>query len=288
MKAALFPGQGVRPASVLEMLDPTDPTVRTATDVLGVDVRKQVEIGMRGQRKELPTLVAQPAIFVASVAAWRRAENAGERPTALAGHSLGEYAALVAGGAWSFEHALCVVQVRAAASHKACRAGEGGMAALQDLSLEQAEEIAVEAGVTVANDNAPGQVVVSGERAALDVCAALTARRGGRSVLLGVEGPFHTVAMAAAATKLHDALDHVLIRMPDVPVVSNVTARPYRAPGEIRKLLVEQMTGRVRFRESLQWLWSEGVRDFVDMGPGRIAAGLARRTVRVLEEAVNV
>lgn len=286
MKAALFPGQGVKPASVLEALDPADPTVRTANDVLGVDLRKQVEIGMRGRRNELPTVVAQPAIFVASVASWRRAEEA--TFTGLAGHSLGEYAALVAGCAWSFEHALCVVQVRASASDKACRAGEGGMAALQDLSLEESEEVAAEAGVTVANDNAPGQVVVSGARAALDACAALTARRGGRSVLLGVEGPFHTVAMSAAATKLRDALDHVSIRMPVVPVISNVTARPYRAPGEIRKLLVEQMTGRVRFRESLQWLWSQGIREFVDMGPGRVAAGLARRTARALEEAVNV
>jgi [acyl-carrier-protein] S-malonyltransferase len=268
---------------VLEALDPADPTLLTADEILGVDIRKQVSIAMRGGRKSLPTLIAQPAIFVAGVAVWQRTRDEGERFGAIAGHSLGEYAALVAGGAWSLQHALCVVQVRAAAMHEACTAGEGGMAALLGLPLAEVEAIASEAGATVANDNAPGQVVVSGSHAELERCAALAAEGGGRSMLLGVEGPFHTPRMARAAERVRDALDHVAIRMPEVPVISNVSARPYRAPGEVRKLLVEQMTSRVRFTESLEWLWLEGGREYTDMGPGRVVAGLARRSAESME-----
>jgi [acyl-carrier-protein] S-malonyltransferase len=284
MKAALFPGQGISREMVLESLDPHDPTVEAANDILGTDIRKQLSIGIRAQDQGLPSFVAEPAIFTASLVSWQRARDEGQSFSHVVGHSLGEYAALVAGGAWSFKHALCVVRVRAWATHQACRAGgDGGMLALLGSTLKQAEELASESGAAVANDNAPGQVVVSGSRAALERCAALAPRYRSRCIKLDVEGAFHTSAMLPAVEHVRDALDHVLIRQPELPVISNVTARPYRAPGEIRKLLVRQMTERVRFRESVEWLWSRGCREFTDLGPGRVVAGLARRTAAHLE-----
>lgn len=281
MRVGLFPGQGVRPELVLGALDPSDETVQEANDLLGVDLGKSVTIAMRGGRRELPTEVAQPAIFVASVASFRRAEKANDEDfDVLAGHSLGEYSALVAGGALAFAHALSVVKVRAKAMSDACRSGDGGMAAVLGLSFAQVQEIAERNEATIANDNAPGQVVLSADRATLARCAEQVNRAGGRSTLLEVSGAFHSDAMIPARRPLADVLEHVWIRSPELPVISNITARPYRAPGEIRKLLVDQLTGRVRFRSSLDWLVANGVTDFIDLGPGKVVAGLARRTVQ--------
>lgn len=278
--AGLFPGQGVRPQLVLDALDPADETVQEANALLGVDLRKSVSIAMRGGRRELPTEIAQPAIFVASVASFRRAEKSEDNDiTVLAGHSLGEYPALVAGGAISFGHALSVVQVRAKAMSDACRSGDGGMMAVLGLSFADVQEIAERNEATIANDNAPDQVVLSAERSTLARCAEQVSRAGGRSTLLEVSGAFHSSAMLPARRAVADVLEHVWIRSPEIPVLSNITARPYRAPGEIRKLLVEQLTGRVRFRSCLTWLAEKGVTEFVDLGPGRVVAGLARRTV---------
>lgn len=281
MTLGLFPGQGIKAKIVLEALTVDDPYLLQADDVLGYDLRRRTQIAAGNGTAVLPTAIAQPAIFVASMISWR-GEN--RSFNCLTGHSLGEYAALVAAGSISFGHALCAVAVRADAMHRAARANPGGMAAVLGLDVAQASEIADATGAWIANDNAPGQVVLSGSEEILAAAGSLVRAAGGRSVLLDVSGPFHSPAMATAADALKDALDHVSIRSPRVPVISNVTARPYRAPGEIRKCLLLQLTEKVRFTESLRWLWDQGVRAFEDIGPGDVTAGLARRSFRSFAE----
>ena len=276
MRIGLFPGQGVPVRTVLAALSPEHSLVKKASEVLCYDLHKQVEQIAKRERSVMPTSLAQPAIFTASVAAWH--ERADEQFDFFLGHSVGEYAALVAGGSMSFEQALCVVQVRGAAMQKAALEANGGMVALIDLTLDEVEAIADATGTVVANDNSPAQVVLAGDHDALVDAATQTRERGGRAVRLDVTGPFHTPEVASAATPLRDALEHISIRSPSVPVISNVSTAAYRAPGEIRKLLIEQLTSRVRFREALERLWLSGANEFHDFGPGRIIAGLAART----------
>ena len=283
MAVGLFPGQGVAAADVYASLPARDELLTIADDVLGYDLRRRVESAARRKGAKLPTLLAQPALFVAGLISLRAARDEGRSFDAYAGHSLGEYAALVAGDAFSFESGLGAVKARAEAMEDAAQASVGGMVAILGLDLDEVASIAERAGAYVANDNAPGQVVVSGPEAALAAAGEAARERGARAVLLEVSGPFHSPAIAPAERPLREALDHIEVRVPAVPVVSNVSARPYRAPGEIRSLLVEQLTGRVRFRESLQWLWEHGYREHEDLGPGRVAAGLAQRTFRALE-----
>lgn len=286
MRLGLFPGQGVPVRKVLAALPADHPTVNQASDILCYDLRKRVEQVARRERSVMPTSLAQPAIFTASVLGWR--EHDGEPFDAFLGHSVGEYAALVAGGSMSFDQALCVVQVRGEAMQKAALEVDGGMVAIIDLGLSDVEEIAAQSGALVANDNSPVQVVLAGDEQALVEAAALARPRGGRAVRLDVTGPFHTPQVAVAGPPLRDALEHISIRSPRVPVVSNVSAEPYRAPGEIRKLLIDQLTSRVRFREALEGLWRSGVTDYHDLGPGQIVAGLASRTFGALRETAAV
>lgn len=278
MRVGLFPGQGLGARHVLDALPHDDPHVRIADEVLGYRVLQRVESVARRPTATLPTSLAQPAIFTAGVASYRRAQAAGDVPDCLLGHSLGEYAALVAGGAMSFEQALGVVAVRGEVMQAAGRNHAGAMAAVIGLDLGHIEQIALNTGVDIANDNAPGQVVLAGLEDRIAQAAAAARAAGGRSILLDVAGAFHSLAMTTAAEPLRDALDHIEIRSPGNPVLSNVTARPYRAPGEIRRLLVEQLTKPVRFREGVEWLWRCGIRTFVDYGPGRVVSGLAQRT----------
>lgn len=283
MKVGLFPGQGIPARAALAALRPESTVVREASEILCYDLRKRVAHVAGSPRSVMPTSLAQPAIFTASVAAWQ--ERSDERLDFLLGHSVGEYAALVAGEAISFKHALCAVAVRGKAMETAARSAHGGMAALVDLSLVEAESIARASGSLIANDNSPTQVVLAGGDEALAEAASLARARGGRAVRLEVTGPFHTAGIASAAPALRAALDHIAIRLPRIPVVSNVSAAPYRAPGEIRKLLVEQLTTRVRFREALENLWQEGVDGFHDFGPGKVVAGLAARTFGAVADA---
>jgi [acyl-carrier-protein] S-malonyltransferase len=275
MKVGLFPGQGITAKTVLDALPDNDLLVATASEVLGYDLRNRVESVAKRQRSVLATSIAQPAIFTASLVSFFAG---GARCDALVGHSLGEYAALVAGEALSFEHGLHAVQVRGEAMNSIASRSTGGMVALLDLSISESEEVADQAGVSIANDNCPGQIVVAGDDDGLARAAEQAKARGGRAVRLEVTGPFHTSAMASAAAALRDVLDHVVLRSPKIPVISNVSARAYRAPGEIRKLLVEQLTSKVRFRESLIGLQERGFDRFYDFGPGRVVARLAART----------
>jgi malonyl CoA-acyl carrier protein transacylase len=284
MIVALFPGQGIPARTVLDALVQGDPALGSASDVLGFDLRRKVEIAARRKGAMLPTSLAQPAIFTASLIGFFAREAEGRGYDFVIGHSLGEYSALVAARALNFHDALRCVAARADAMQAASRHTGGGMAALLGLDLEAAEDIGRRTGVMVANDNAPDQTVVAGGEQALAAAAALARSRGGRSVLLDVSGPFHTPGMRPAGSALEVALSEADVRAPRVPVISNVTARPHGGPGEIEELLVTQLSERVRFRESLAWLWERGVRDYEDIGPGRVVAGLAQRCFADLEK----
>lgn len=274
MRAALFPGQGVDAAAVLEGLEGA-PLAGLANELTGTDLAAAVARCAARTRPVLPTAVAQPALLVAGLAAHERAVAANGPFDLYAGHSVGEYTALAAAGAVTHEDALRLVCVRGRAMRDAARAAGGGMAAVKGVGIAELEALCERAGAVVANDNSPVQLVVSGPDEALAEVARLVRELGGRCLLLAVEGAFHSPAMASAADALRDALERVDLRMPAARVVANVTARPYRAPGEIRSLLVRQLTARVRFRESMEWLAASGATAFVDLGPGRVAGKLA-------------
>jgi [acyl-carrier-protein] S-malonyltransferase len=282
MKVGLFPGQGIPAQTVFDALPEDHEVVTRAHEILGYDLRRRVGMGARRSGAMLPTSLAQPAIFTAGVLAH------GEEGTGhfdyFAGHSLGEYAALVAAGAIGFDDGLQAVAVRGEVMQEAARNVPGGMAALMNLDFDLVQTIADKSGVVVANDNAPGQVVVSGSDEALAEAAAMARSEGGRAVLLEVSGPFHSAAMEPAAAGLAEVLDRIEIRSPSVPVISNVTARPYKSVAEVRELLVRQLVHGVRWRESCEWLWAQGVRDLHDFGPGRVAAGLVQKTFKAIHK----
>jgi [acyl-carrier-protein] S-malonyltransferase len=278
MIVGLFPGQGIPAATVLDALPAGEALLDGASEVCGYNLRRKVEIAARRKGALLPTSVAQPAIYVASMISYRRAKEEGRQFDFFAGHSLGEYSALAAAGAFDFEPGLRCVLARAEAMQVASKRAPGGMAAVLGLDLDAVEGIADRAGVQVANDNGPGQAVLAGGEEELAVAAARVRSQGGRSVLLEVSGPFHTAAMASAAPVLRRALAGVEIGDLGVPVVSNVTARPHGSPHEVAELLVRQLSSRIRFRESLEWLRAQGVTEWHDFGPGRVVAGLAQRT----------
>ncbi|CAN5662330.1 ACP S-malonyltransferase [soil metagenome] len=277
MRVGLFPGQGIPARKVLSALSGAE-ELGLAEEVLGWDLLRRVEVGARGKGTALPTSVAQPAIFLAGVRAWRMRMREGATFDFFAGHSLGEYTALVAAGSMSVEDGLLAVAARAEAMHEAGRRSPGAMAAVIGLEFEDAAAIAEEAGVEIANDNAPGQVVLSGDEDRLATVAGAVGARGGRSVLLEVEGAFHTAAMAPAEPALSAVLGGIEVMAPQVPVVCNVTARPYERARDIKGFLLRQLTERVLWRESLIWLWRAGVSEHEDLGPGKVVAGLAQRT----------
>ena len=240
---------------------------------------------------------AQPALMAVSVATLRALEAEGvalARDAAfVAGHSLGEYSALVAAGALEVGAAARLLRLRGRAMQAATPLGVGAMAALLGLDVEAAAAVAAEAAqgevCEVANDNAPGQVVVSGHKAAVERAVAIAAGRGAkRSVMLAVSAPFHCALMAPAAEAMREALAEATLRAPAVPVVCNVRAEAVSDPETLRALLVEQVTATVRWRESVLWMAARGVREQVEVGAGKVLSGLVRRIDRDLAAvAVN-
>jgi [acyl-carrier-protein] S-malonyltransferase len=200
----------------------------------------------------------------------------------LAGHSLGEYSALAAAGALSIEDTARLLKQRGQAMQRAVPVGEGAMAALLGLDLPVAEEVAKEAAendvCTCANDNAPGQVVVSGHKAAVERAVEIAKAKGARrAMMLNVSAPFHCPLMAPAAAEMAEALKTVTLNPPVRPIVANVTAKEISQPEEIRRLLVAQVTGLVRWRESVTYMAEGGVDTFVELGAGKVLTGLAKR-----------
>jgi [acyl-carrier-protein] S-malonyltransferase len=203
----------------------------------------------------------------------------------VAGHSLGEYSALAAAGSFSIGDAARLLRIRGDAMQKAVPVGVGAMAALLGLDLAAAEEVARQAATEeevceVANDNANGQVVVSGHKAAVERATEIAKGKGAkRAMMLSVSAPFHCALMEPAAEVMANALAGVHIHPPAVPLVANVIAEPLTDPTEIRRRLVEQVTGTVRWRESMLWLGANGVDRMAEIGAGKVLAGLAKRIV---------
>jgi [acyl-carrier-protein] S-malonyltransferase len=234
---------------------------------------------------------AQPALLAVSLAVVRVLEsggfNIGHHATYMAGHSLGEYSALSAARAISVRDAVRLVKRRGHAMQEAVPVGIGAMAALLGIDIEIATEIAEAAAdaqvCTVANDNGPGQIVVSGHREAVERAIALAAARGARrSIMLPVSAPFHSPLMAPAARVMAEALADTRIEAPLAPVVANVTATPTSDPAEIRQLLVAQVMRMVRWHESVQVFVTDEVEEVVELGAGRVLAGLVKRIDRNL------
>ena len=234
---------------------------------------------------------AQPALMATSMAAFRalEAEGIGITDAAMvAGHSLGEYSALAMAGAISVADTARLLRLRGEAMQAAVPVGVGAMAALLGLDFDAVQSVAAEAAAgevcQAANDNDPGQVVVSGHKAAVERAVELAKERGAkRAVLLPVSAPFHCELMAPAAYKMKEALAAVNIQAPAVPVVSNVRAAGVSDPDEIRELLVQQVTGSVRWRESVMWMASQGVDQIWEIGAGKALSGMVRRIDRAID-----
>jgi [acyl-carrier-protein] S-malonyltransferase len=286
--AFTFPGQGSQAVGMGAGLSDASPAARAVFDEVDAALGEKLSDVIRNGPAERLTLTenAQPALMAVSIAALRALEDRGvsvERHVAfVAGHSLGEYSALAAAGALGVGDAARLLRLRGRAMQEAVPVGEGAMAALLGCDLEQAQALAEAAAqgevCQVANDNAPGQVVISGAKGAIDRAIARAAEFGvRRAAPLPVSAPFHSALMGPAQEKMRAALAEAEITTPVAPVVVNVLAAPLSDPEDIRASLVEQVTGMVRWRESVAWLAAQGVTDFYEIGAGRVLSGIARR-----------
>lgn len=237
------------------------------------------------------TANAQPALMTVSLAAMRALEERGFNLAAqasyVAGHSLGEYSALCAAGTFSVSDTARLLRIRGNAMQAAVPVGEGAMAAIIGLEHGDVEAICAEASANgacaIANDNGGGQLVISGSKTAVEAAAAAASEKGAkRALMLPVSAPFHSSLMSPAADAMREALANVEMKKPCVPLVANVLASPIDDPEEIRVRLVEQVTGQVRWRESIEWMASNGVTQLMEIGAGKVLSGLARRIDRSL------
>jgi [acyl-carrier-protein] S-malonyltransferase len=297
--AFVFPGQGAQTIGMGKDLAEAYPEARAVfeevDDALGEPLSDLIWEG------DLDTLTltqnAQPALMATSIAAVRALEAEGigmERASFVAGHSLGEYSALCAAGVLSLADTARLLRIRGIAMQEAVPVGLGAMAALLGLDFAAVRDVANDAAqgdvCEAANDNDPGQVVVSGHKAAVERAVELAKARGAkRAVMLPVSAPFHCALMAPAADVMDKALSDVSFGVPTVPVVPNVRAQACSDPTELRALLVEQITGAVRWRESVAWMAGQGVTEIWEIGAGKALSGMVRRIDRsVVTRAVGM
>ena len=288
-RAFTFPGQGSQTVGMGKDLAAAYPEARAVFQEVDEALGQRLSAIMFEGPDDILRLTenAQPALMAVSLAVVRVLESKGVRladhAAYVAGHSLGEYSALCAAGTFSLSDTARLLKTRGQAMQKAVPVGHGAMAALLGLDLETAQEVAAEAAqgevCDVANDNAPGQVVVSGATAAIERAVEIAKAKGAkRALLLPVSAPFHCSLMQPAADAMAQALAEVSMQAPVVPLVANVLAQPISDPADIRQRLVEQVTGVVRWTESITWLTGQGgVTHLAELGTGKVLTGLAKR-----------
>lgn len=294
--AWLFPGQGTQKVGMGVALRQASPAAAAvfdqADEALGEPLSELIFQGPQERLNE--TANAQPAILTCSIAALEASRAAVPElaaPRWAAGHSLGEYTALVAAGALPFSDAVRVVRLRGEAMQRAVPPGEGAMAAIvggtpqdvEDLCAAVRDELGSETALAPANFNAPGQVVIAGHARAVALASKLSASKKLKAIPLRVSAPFHCSLMAPAARELKRHLAELTIRRPQFPIVSNVDARANQDASRVTELLVRQVDGPVRWQETLEFLAQQGTTQALEIGPGRVLAGLARRAVPALE-----
>jgi len=291
--AVTFPGQGSQAvgmgASLIEASSAAKAVFEEVDEALGEKLSATI---LEGPEETLTlTANAQPALMAVSIAALRAMEEKGfslkDSAAYVAGHSLGEYSALCAAGTFSIADTAKLLRIRGNAMQAAVPVGEGAMAAIIGLEHADVEAIcadaASEGSCQIANDNGGGQLVISGSKASVEKAADAAKEKGAkRALLLPVSAPFHSTLMGPAADAMAEALANVEMNAPCVPLVANVLAAPVSDADEIRTRLVEQVTGQVRWRETIEWMGENGVTNLMEVGSGKVLSGLARRINRDL------
>lgn len=290
--AFVFPGQGAQTIGMGKALAEAYPAAKAVFEEVDEALGEKLSALIWEGEAETLTLTenAQPALMATSMAALAamKAEGIGlERASFVAGHSLGEYSALAAAGAFSVGDCARLLRARGRAMQEAVPVGVGAMAAILGLDLDTVRDVAEAAAqgevCAAANDNDPGQVVVSGHKGAVERAVGIAKEKGAkRAVLLPVSAPFHCALMQPAAEVMREALAGVAIAAPVVPVIANVRAAPVSDPDEIRALLVEQVTGAVRWRESIEAMGAAGVSEIWEIGAGKALSGMVRRIDRAI------
>ncbi len=291
--AVTFPGQGSQAVGMGQALIETSSAAKAVFDEVDDALGEKLSsVILEGPEDTLTlTANAQPALMAVSIAALCALEEKGfslkDNASYVAGHSLGEYSALCAAGTFSIADTARLLRIRGNAMQAAVPVGEGAMAAI--IGLEQSDveaicaDVSSEGSCQIANDNGGGQLVISGSKAAVEKAAALASEKGAkRALLLPVSAPFHSALMSPAADAMAEALSDVTMNAPCVPLVANVLASPISDPDEIRTRLVEQVTGQVRWRETIEWMGANGVTNLMEVGSGKVLSGLARRINRDL------
>ncbi|KIC49117.1 ACP S-malonyltransferase [Tateyamaria sp. ANG-S1] len=288
--AFVFPGQGAQTVGMGKALAEAYPAAQAVFDEVDEALGEKLSALIWEGDQDTLTLTqnAQPALMATSIAAMRALEAEGitiDKASFVAGHSLGEYSALCAAGALSVADTARLLRTRGKAMQEAVPVGIGAMAALLGLDFETAAEVAKEAAdgevCQAANDNDPGQVVVSGHKGAVERAVEIAKTRGAkRAVMLPVSAPFHCSLMEPAAAAMAEALSHVDIETPAVPVIPNVTAHSCQSGTLVRNHLVDQVTGSVRWRESVMYMAAEGVTEIWEIGAGKALSGMIRRIDR--------
>lgn len=305
MRAFIFPGQGSQyigmGAALAENFAEARAVFEAVDDALSQSLFKLMT--SEGNEAELNlTENTQPALMAVSIAVMEVLKKQGgldlsQAASFVAGHSLGEYSALTAAGSLDLATCAKLLKLRGQAMQRAVPVGQGAMAAILGLEMDQVKDIAAAATAQVnngevcesANDNSPGQIVVSGHRSAVAVAIEMATAQGAkRAIELPVSAPFHSTLMQPAAAEMREALANTQINAPIVPVVANVTAQAESDPETIRRLLVEQVTGTVRWRESVLWMKDQGVTEMIEIGAGKVLSGLVKRIDReIASESVE-